>query len=206
MNNPFSPTSGAASAPELIPHGTLAFAIITVQSVKQSNNTGGTYYNVALTLIDGPYEGRKIFEKIADINDTRNNETWRGMAVKAITRIFEVAGIFKPSDPKTYDAFIGRPTSDIMNFIDGKRCAVRIKIEKSKDPAYADKNNVGDWLSSNPSSGGFKDYQKLIGGQQAVDNARSNAFAPQANIQPAAQTFGQVPGWMKTPGSSNAPF
>jgi hypothetical protein len=205
MNNPFSPTSGAGSAPELIPTGTLSYAIITVQSVKQSNNTGGTYYNVALTLLDGPYEGRKIFEMLADINDTRNNEVWRGMAVKAITRIFEVAGIFKPSDPKSYDAFIGRPTSDVMNFIDGKRCAIRVKVEKSKDPAYADKNKVGEWLSSNPASGGYRDFQKLIGGQQAIDTARSNAFAPQAPAQPSAPTFGSGPGWIKNP-SSNAPF
>lgn len=205
MNNPFSPTSGAGSAPELIPNGTLSYAILTVQGVKQSNNTGGTYYNVALTLLEGEYEGRKVFEMIPDINDTRNNDVWRGMAVKAITRILEVAGIFKPSDPKTYEAFVGRPTSDIMNFLDGKRCAVRIKIEKSKDPAYADKNKVGEWLSSNPSSGGYRDYQKLIGGKQAIDTARSNAFAPSAPSQSTNSAIGQGPGWIKTP-SSNAPF
>lgn len=199
MNNPFSPTSGAPSAPELIPTGTLAYAIITVQAAKQSKTTGGTYYPVTLTLLGGEFEGRKVFEMIPDWTDSKNNDVWCGMAVKAITRIFEVAGHFKPSDPKSYEAFVGRPTEQILQFLDGQRCAVRIKVEKSKDPAYADKNKVAEWLSPNPASGGFRDYQKLIGGQGAVDTARSNAFVPQA---PTQSIPAQGPGWIKTPSSN----
>lgn len=202
MNNPFSPNSGAPSAPELIPTGTLSYAIITVQAPKQSQSTGGTYYPVTLTLMDGEYEGRKVFEMIPDINDQRNNEVWRNMAIKAITRIFEVAGHFKPSDPKSYEAFAGKSTEAIMNFMDGQRCAVRIKIEKSKDPAYSDKNKVGEWLSSNPSSGGYRDFQKMIGGQGAIQQARTNAFAPSPAQAPVVN---QGPGWIKNPSSGN-PF
>ena len=208
MNNPFSPNSGASSAPELIPAGTLAWAILTVQGSRQSKETSGTYYNVALTLVGGQYEGRKVFEMIPDVYDTRNSAKWTSIAVKNITRIFESSGWFKPSDPKTYDAFVGKPFDQIMLGMDGQRVAIRIKIEESKDPAYADKNKVGEWLSPNPASGGYKDYQKLIGGQQAVDTARSGAFAPQAapQAQQASPSFGQGPGWIKNPGSSNAPF
>lgn len=203
MNNPFSPQSGAPSAPELIPNGTLSYAMITVQAPRQSQNTGGTYYPVTLTLMDGPYEGRKVFEMIPDINDTRNKEVWRNMAIKAITRIFEVSGHFKLSDPKTYDAFVGKSTEAIMNFMDGQRCAVRIKIEESKDPAYSDKNKVGEWLSPNPSAkGGYADYQKLIGGQASGGQASQNAFVAPASQPPVVN---QGPGWIKTPSSGN-PF
>ena len=193
MNNMFSPTSGAPSAPELIPAGTLAWAILTVQGAKQSNNSGGTYYPITLTLVGGEHEGRKVFDMLPDVQDTRNGEKWRAMGITAITRIFESAGWFKPSDPATYNMFNGKETLAIMNSMDGQRVAIKVKVEKSKDPAYSDKNKVGEWLSPNPASGGYKDFQRLIGGQQAVDAARSQAFAPTA---PAA-TGVQKPAWPK---------
>ena len=87
-----------------------------------------------------------------------------------------------------------------MTGMDGQRVAIKIKVEKNTDPAYADKNKVGEWLSPNQVSGGYKDYQKLIGGQQAIDQARGQAFAP------AAPSVGSAPGWVKSPSSTNAPF
>lgn len=200
MSNMFSPTSGAGSAPELIPNGTLAWAILTVQAAKQSKSSGGTYYPVTLTLVGGEYEGRKVFDMLPDVQDERNGEKWRKMGITNITRIFESSGWFKPSDPASYNAYNGKDTLAIMNGMDGQRVAIRIKVEKNTDPAYADKNKVADWLSPNPASGGFKDYQKLIGGQGAVDAARGQAFAP------AAPSVGAAPGWVKSPGPSNAPF
>lgn len=200
MSNMFSPTSGAGSAPELIPNGTLAWAILTVQAAKQSKSSGGTYYPVTLTIVGGEYEGRKVFDMLPDVQDERNGEKWRKMGITNITRIFESSGWFKPSDPASYNAYNGKDTLAIMNGMDGQRVAIRIKVEKNTDPAYADKNKVADWLSPNPASGGFKDYQKLIGGQGAVDTARGQAFAP------AAPSVGAAPGWVKSPGPSNAPF
>ena len=85
----FSPTSGAGSAPELIPNGTLAWALVTVSGAKQSKTSGGTYYPVTLTIIGGEYEGRKVFDMIPDVQDDRNGEKWRKMGITSITRIFE---------------------------------------------------------------------------------------------------------------------
>lgn len=203
MENPFSTTSGAASAPDLIPHGTLSWAILTVGKQKNSKESNGEYFNVELTIIGGEFEGRKVFEMIPNIYDTNNSEKWRRGAIGSITRIFESSGWFKPSEPASYNAYAGKPFLDIMNGMDGQRVAIKVKVEKSKDPAYADKNKVGEWLSPNPASGGYADYQRLIGGQGAVTQARVGAFAP---AQPAAPAAGS-PGWIKGPAaSSNAPF
>jgi len=194
----FSPTSGAGSAPELIPNGTLAWALITIGGAKQSKTSGGTYYPVTLTVIGGEHEGRKVFDMIPDVQDDRNGEKWRKMGITSITRIFESSGYFKPSDPKSYEAFTGKDTLAIMNFMDGQRVAIKVKVEKNTDPAYADKNKVGEWLSPNAASGGYRDFQKLIAGQSGVvEQARSAAFSAPA---PTA-----APGWVKTPSSSN-PF
>lgn len=207
-DNMFSTTSGAGSAPGLIPNGTLSWAIIQVQGAKQSSSTGGTYYPVALTLEGGEHEGRKVFDMIPDVKDARNSEKWRQMGVTCITRVFESSGVFNPSKPETYKAFMGKDFLAIANAINGLRVAIRVKVEKSKDPAYADKNKVGEWLSPNPgSTSGYKDYLKLIGGQGAAAQARSVAFDAPAQ---APQPTGSAPGWIKSPGQtasqSDVPF
>jgi hypothetical protein len=199
--NPFSPTSGAGSAPELIPTGTLAWAIIKVTAKKNTKDSGGEYYNLELTVHGGEYEGRKVFEMIPNFQDSRNGDKWRSMGVTNVTRILEAAGFFKQSDPESYNAFKGKPFETMMNFIDGQRCAIKVKVEKNTDPAYADKNKVGEWLSPNTTNRSFADYQRLIGGQAVVDAARSQAFAPSGS----APGF-QKPSFIKTPGNSNAPF
>ena len=178
--------------------------ILTVGEKRNSKESNGEYFNVELTLVGGEYEGRKVFAMIPNIYDTNNSEKWRNGTVGSITRIFESSGWFKPSDPASYNAFAGKPFAEIMLGMDGQRVAIKVKVEKSKDPAYGDKNKVGEWLSPNPASGGYADYQKLIGGQGAVQQARVTAFAP---AQPQAPQAG-APGWIKTPGpsSNNAPF
>lgn len=199
--NPFSPTSGAGSAPELIPTGTLAWAIIKVTAKKNTKDSGGEYYNLELTVHGGEYEGRKVFEMIPNFQDSRNGDKWRAMGVTNMTRILEAAGFFKQSDPESYNAFKGKPFETMMNFIDGQRCAIKVKVEKNTDPAYADKNKVGEWLSPNTTNRSFADYQRLIGGQAVVDAARSQAFSSSGSVPGF-----QKPGFIKTPGNSNAPF
>jgi hypothetical protein len=201
-NNPFSPTSGAGSAPDLIPNGTLSWAMLSVQSKRNSKESNGEYYSVELTLIGGEFEGRKVFDIIPNIYDQNNSEKWRTSGIGAITRIFESSGWFKPAEPASYNAFAGKPFEQIMAGMDGQRVAIKVKVEKSKDPAYADKNKVAEWLSPNPASrSGYADYQRLIGGQGAVQQARVGAFAPAATPAPGAG----APGWIKSP-NPNAPF
>lgn len=203
----FDINDGKASAPDLIPAGTISFAMVKIGAAKQSGKTGGTMYPVELTLLGGQHEGRKVFELLPDITDARNSDKWRAMGKTNLVRMFETAGVFKPSDPGSYTQF-GQNFLGAMNRLDGQRVAIKINIEKSQDPAYGDKNKVADYLSSNPTSGGHRDFLKLIGGQGAVVEARGQAFAPPVT---AAAPAGAAPGWIKTPTpapspSSDAPF
>ena len=201
MNNMFSPDSSAGKAPELIPTGTTAWAIIQVQAARQSGNTGGTYYPVALTIVDGPYAGRKVFDMIPDFNDPRNKPKWNEMGQIAVVRIFESGGVFQVGNTPSYHQFAGKETLALMNAMDGLRVAIKIKIEEPKDPAHSQKNKVSEWLSPNPKSAGHREYNALAGGSGSVDQAR-NSFAPSA----PAPVVGQGPGWiLKAPAAPPAP-
>lgn len=195
MDFTFQPESGATSAPDLIPAGVLSYALVTIGAAKQSKESGGTYYPLTLTLIGGQYEGRKIFETLPDVFDTKNSEKWRAIATTNMTRMFEVAGVCNPANPETYKGLQGKDFLTLCNFLDGKRIAIRIKVEVSTDPAYANKNKVGEYLSTNPTSQGYKNYVKLLGGQSVVAEARSNAFSNPA-VAPAPAS---APGWIKVP-------
>lgn len=194
----FSPTSGASQAPSLIPAGTLAFAVVKVREIKKSKSTNGEYADLELTLDGGEFQGRKVFEMIANPLDENNTEAWRNMAIASLTRMFESAGIFKTENPASYDQFNGQSFLTICQFLDGARIAIKVKVEKDKTGAYPDKNKVGEYLSPNPQSGGNAGWQKLASGQtQASAAARTSAFA----ATPSAPAAGNSPSWLNAPKS-----
>lgn len=201
MEDMFTFGGGAADAPSLIPDGTLSFALISFGAAKTSGK-GATYYPVTLTLMGGQHEGRKIFDSLPDLRDPNVSPGWKKMAQGRIIRILETVGFFTPSNPESYKAFATASFEEVARAIDGKRVAIRVSIEKSEDPAYADKNKVGEYLSPNPTSAGYKDYIQLQGGNAAINDARANAFV--SSPKPTAT----APGWIKEPnaGSSNSPF
>lgn len=207
MDNMFNPTSGAGDAPQLIPDKTLHFAQVAVKELKKSQNTGGTYARLELTLIDGPYEGRKVFTIVMNPLDKANvNEAKRAegkpdgakMGLTALTRMLEAARIFDPAQPDTYRQFDSKPFEAILQALDTHKVAVKIKIAEGKD-GYESKNEISEYLSPNPQSGGNRAWTTLIGGQPAVAQARAAAFtAPRPAAQPAAPS--NAPAWLKKPG------
>ena len=193
----FSPTTGASQAPTLIPAGTLAFANVMVTDLKKSQASGGEYANIELTLDGGDFQGRKVFEMVANPLDNNNSEGWRGMAIANLTRMFEAAGIFKVEQPETYNQFNGKPFTAICAALDGARIAIKIKVEKDKSGAYPDKNKVAEYLSPNPQSGGNKSWEKLLSGNvSAVASARPSAFGVAATPAPASAS---APSWLNSP-------
>jgi hypothetical protein len=194
----FSPTSGASSAPSLIPTGTLSFAIVKVREIKKSKASNGEYADMELTLDGGDFQGRKVFEMMGNPLDTNNSEAWRNMAIASLTRIFEAAGIFKPESPESYNQFNGQSFLTICQFLDGARIAIKVKVESDRNGAYPDKNKVAEYLSPNPQSGGHSGWKKLTSGNiSALAQARPNAFGPAAaTTSPAA---GGAPGWLNGP-------
>ncbi len=207
----FNPTSGAGDAPQLIPDKTLHFAQVGFKEMKKSGKTGGSYARLELTLIDGPFEGRKVWTMVMNPLDPLNvNEAKRAegkpdgakMGLTALTRMLEAARIFDPANPQTYRQFDGRAFDEIILALDGQKVGIKIKISKGTE-GYDDKNEVSEYLSPNPQSGGHKAWQSLIGGLPAISQARSNAFgsAPAAARPTQSNTPSNSPAWLKKPGS-----
>lgn len=198
----FSPTSGTGTSFELIPNSTLAFGIFTVKSVKLSA-AGGNYIEGVITITDGPFEKRKVFTNIMDPLFAANSEGARQMGLQALTRCFEVSGLFKPEQPETYRAFDNKTIEDIAIQLDGSRVAFKIKIEKGSG-GYSDKNAVAEYLSPNPASNGFRGWQQLTGAVPmppagiAKSPVTSHA-APGSSFatQRAAASIANGPGWLK---------
>jgi hypothetical protein len=211
MNNMFSPTSGANSAPQLIPAGALHFAVFHTKEVKKSNNTGGTYARVELGLIDGPHEGRKIWSIVMNPLDPLNVNAQKrsegkpdgaNMGLTALTRMLEAARIFDPANPESYKKFNGASFENILEALEGQKVAIKIKISKGSE-GYDDKNEVGEYLSPNPGSGGHKGWQTLVGGTGTVAQARQNAFMNEAPAVAVKKSTAGSPNWLQKP---NAPF
>lgn len=152
----FSAGAGASSGNELIPNGQLAWAIIQVRGVKQSQ-AGGQYIDLELTIDDGqPFARRKVWEMVGDPIFPGNSEEYRQMGMVAISRILESGRGAGPSNPGGYKL----ASYEQLN---GLRVAIRIGISKGKD-GYQDKNRVGEWLTPNPASTASKEYNLLVSG------------------------------------------
>ena len=96
------------------------------------------------------------------------------------------------------EAMEGKSIEEIARLLDGLEVAIKVKIERSSDPAHADKNKVGEWLTPNPKSSGYNGWKKL--GQEDNSVETKPKFANPSS--------GTTPAWLKTPttGKSNLPF
>jgi hypothetical protein len=224
-NDTFSINSGSGSKPKLIPHGTLHFAQVRFREMKKSQRTGGSYASLELNLIDGEHEGRKLFTIVMNPFDPANRDEAKRregkvdgakMGLVSLTRMLETAGIFAEGNEASYRQFDASPEkfmetfSRIISALDLQKVAIRIKESKGTE-GYEDKNEVAEYLSPYRSSGGFKDFCRLVGGEQ---NIRSSGAArpaqpqqvfqqPQAQPQPQS---GNRPAWLNKPSNDQNPF
>jgi len=172
----FNQNSAAVGNRELIPGGTLAWGLIEVKSVKLGQK-GSRFAELEVTISEGPYEKRKVFTNLGDPSYDGNSEKYREMGYGALSRMMESSGLVNVQDPASYQRVSGQAFDTLMAWLDGKRVAFKVKVEKGAD-GYPDKNTVGDWLSPNPQSSSSKDFQKLIAGAGAP--AVAGAPAPMA--------------------------
>lgn len=201
----FTPETGIGDKAELIPNGTLVSAVITINQVKQSQATDGRYLAIELTVSDGEFRNRKIWDMICDPFDERNSDAWRKMGLTALTRALECAGIFKWNDEASYASMDGKSIEDIARVLDGLEVVIKVKVEKSSDPAHADKNKVGEWLTPNPKSSGHSGWAKF--NQQAKVNSVSGNTAPTAAPKFSTPSSVPSPSWLKSPTKkSDLPF
>lgn len=186
----FSQGAGAQSPTSLMPNGQLAWAIVTVKSLKANASTGTKSLELELTLDDNqPYARKKIWPYVGDPFHAGNSENYRQMGMLAITRMLECGRNAGPNNPAGYQ---------LNNFdeLNGLRVAIKIGVEKGKD-GYEDKNKVAEYLTPNPASGsGHKDYQKLMAGEHSPGGAAKSApaatsgFANAAAAKPAPTATG----------------
>jgi len=185
----FSPEKTDVGSRDLIPAGTLLWFQVGARGIKNSQSTGGEYADLELTVMDSPngshnFGGRKIFTKVMSPYDERVSEAGRGMGFAAVLHMVESAGLVNINDPKSYEPLNTATFLQVISALDGKAVAAKVSIQKDKEGVYPDKNQIGEWLSPNPTRGSaFKGYQALAEGRRAL---RAVAPAP----QPQQQSFG----------------
>lgn len=187
-----TPNSGLSTPTDLIPNGFLCWAVLEFRGMKASKETNGAYADLQFTVFENqPLARKKLWDISCDPDDARNSEAWRTQGMANITRMLESAGFVSPADPVSYQKMNGATAEQIFKVLDGKRVAIRVKIEKGGD-GYADKNKIGDYLTPNPASSGNKNYLKLLAGDHGVQvaPAAQGGFALQQSVQPAPAAQG----------------
>ncbi len=201
----FNSHSGVQDSPDLIPAGTLTKAVLIIKEVKTSKNTGAQFLDIELRCIDGPFEGRKIFDMIMDPFDPNASEGGRKMGLLALTRICETIGIFKPEDEATYQRYSaeGVTIHDMIEDIESQTVAIKTKVEKGQD-GHADRARVSEWLTPNPKAGSAqKAFEALLEGHSTMPRGAAPAGSPLAGAKPQTPAV-QVRCWhsVSLPGQS----
>jgi hypothetical protein len=157
---------------ELIPDGTLAWAVVKLRPhnldhglvVIPSKSSDGAYLDVELTVLEGPYARRKIWDKIG----VKGSEKWVENGRARIRHIIEVGNEMSdfPAAHPNYRLGTKSNTSGEMVFmeLDELRCAIKIGVEPGKD-GYEAKNSVRQYLSPRPASDTHKTFLRLVAGQ-----------------------------------------
>jgi hypothetical protein len=178
---------------ELIPDGTLAWAIVKLRPhnldqgmvVVPSKSSDGAYLDVELTVLEGPYARRKIWDKIG----VKGSEKWVENGRARIRHIIEVGNEMSefPANHPNYRLGTKSHTTGEMVFmeLDELRCAIKIGVEKGKD-GFEDKNSVRQYLSPRPASDTHKTFLKLVAGETKP--------AGEAALG-AARVFEKKPAW-----------
>lgn len=163
--------SGNGGDFELIPAGSLLWAYVNVRAMDTSK-AGNEYLDIELTVAEGPYARRKIWDMIG----ISGSEKYVNIGRSNIKAILESGNSAGPENPAGYQ---------IQQYQDlsGIRVAIKTKIEKGgANPSggfYADKVRP-IYLSPNPTGGTFKAF-----GELAAVPPQTTAPAPQQAPPPA---------------------
>lgn len=213
-----APTDQGGPTGEVIPAGTLAWANVTVRPhnldhglvlTPSKNTEGNAYLDVELTILDGPFARRKVWDIIMLKSTGEKAEKTMGMAMAKVRHILEVGREidgFSATDAKyRLGQTSGTNGEMVLMELNELRCAIKIGVELGskkypQDPSnnerYPDKNRVAAYLSPNPASDTFNTFMKLVNG----DTAAPATPAPSpAKAAPAA-----APSWAQKPGAASA--
>lgn len=190
---------------ELIPDGTLAFAILAIRAHNLDMGyvlkTGrdkpeNRYLDIELVIEGGQYDRRKIWTMIG----VAGSEKWVAMGMASVRHILEVGRNAGPHNPAGYVIGLNLPDGDEGQWLDleGLRCAVEIGIEKGglkqDGTSFPDKNRVKAFLSPNPDSPTHKKFARLVAGDtggQPAKPAATQAAMPWTAPAATATTAGR---------------
>lgn len=163
---------------EVIPDGTLAWASVTVRPFNldqgmvltpSKSTAGNAYLDVELTILEGPYARRKVWDLIMLKSTGEKAEKTIGMAMAKVRHILEVGREiqgFAATDAKYRLGQVSGANGDmVLMELNELRCAIKVKVEKQA--GYADKNKVAQYLSPNPASDTFNNFMRLVNGDTA---------------------------------------
>lgn len=213
--------TNAQGGSELIPDGTLAWAIVTVRPhnadqgicLVPSKSSEGKYLDVELTILEGKYARRKVWDRIG----LEGSEKWVARGMSSVRHILEVGREIQDYKAGNPAYRLGEQTKTngdwVFTELNELRCAVKIGIEPGKD-GYQAKNVVRSYLSPNPASDTNKAFQKLCAGETdpapkaaaaaskpAWGGGGTSTSAPAAQPTTSAQPSGGRPSW-----AGKAPF
>lgn len=199
----------------VIPHGTLAWAVVEVRPFNidqglvvtpSKKGNGNAYLDVELTIIEpGPYAGQKLWDMIGTAGTAKYIE----MGEAAIRHIVEVGKQASPNNPAGYVLGANLPDGDEGAYLDlnGLKCAVEILVEPSNGTRadgtpFPDKNRVL-YLSPNPGSPTHKKFQLLVEGKMdPPEGTKQPAPRPAAPAAPAAAGSPSAkPAWLSGQGA-----
>ncbi len=69
--------------------------LISKSEERQTKSWNGSYLSLELTVIDGPHQGRKLFD---NLNINNANETAAKIARSSLAAICKAVGVMRPSD------------------------------------------------------------------------------------------------------------
>jgi hypothetical protein len=162
---------------DVLPAGTLAFAILTIQpdkntgDIETENDKGNRYLNAKLTVCEGPFAKRVLF---TNINTHNGNSTAVDIGRSEIRSILEVG---KGASAQNLQAYRIEGYGELS----GTKVAVEVTLEPAKGN-FKEKNGVR-FLTPNPDSGSAaKKFAKLLA-------ASMGGYAVAAPTQIAAPTW-----------------
>ena len=174
---------------DLIPHGTLAFAILKIAPFNldqglietPSKSSEAKFLNAELTICSGRHDKRKIFTRIG----VSGSDKYVNMGRSAIRAILEVGrGANGQNNTQAYYISDATGRDDYMQ-LDGLKVAIKVKEEKGSE-GFPPKNDVSVWLSPVDDVTG-KDFARLLAGD-TEPKVKPTASAAAPTATPSWQT------------------
>lgn len=169
LNQPFD-ASGVDPTPvfEVLPPGDY-LAMIVDSEMKDTKGGDGQYLNLTLQVLDGPFAGRMLFDRLNLIN---TNAKAVAIAQRQLSQICHAIGVMRVSD-----------SAELHN----KPLVATLKIRKS--PEYGDSNNVAGYKPASGVAPQSHAHQAPV--------AHAPTHAPAAVPPTARATNGARPPWAK---------